>query len=548
MVWRLSEIDPAADLRVELDAAATGHPPHDMDTTANNATFGGNVSAANCSYATASSYPRSCSAPADNQCPLPGQSPASTVAMFTVGVLGNIIALIVLFLSRKNHKRTVFYLLVTGLAWTDLLGKIVTTPMVWAVYINNMEWLGGCYTCNYHGWSMLAAGLSSCLIVFVMAVERFIAIRHPYFYNVGVTRMKAKITLVVCWLVAILIAALPLMGLGENVMHFPGTWCFFNFYGKETTSVVYASLFVAVLGVCILGTLFCNLSVIATLLRMRNSILRTSSVSQSDDLHKSVHAVRNEEDSPRRRRRTNVRAETQMVVLLAGVSIIFTVSWSPLMIRVLLNQLPNYQSEIYWDLVSVRMASMNQILDPWIYILFRRELFIRVIKIVKDLTCKIRQVPNKQAKGGDNKRESGMVTFSNGHANRASRAVADAIFHHAIDENDHLNSRETGNAINGERRPSGRSSLGKRRPSWRDCLPALSPNDDRYIYSSMEDGVFEEPTTKFETITPEASPLSKRQTRTMSDGAVSNLSPNTLKRRASGTMEKSYTFHGIIEQ
>ncbi|XP_035699341.1 prostaglandin E2 receptor EP4 subtype-like [Branchiostoma floridae] len=540
MVWRLAEID-SADLRLELALTeAATRPPPAMET---NDTFGGNVSAANCSYATASSYPRSCSTPADNQCPLPGQSPASTIAMFTVGVLGNIIALIVLFLSRKNHKRTVFYLLVTGLAWTDLLGKIVTTPMVWAVYINNMEWLGGCYTCNYHGWSMLAAGLSSCLIVFVMAVERFIAIRHPYFYNVAVTRMKAKITLVVCWVVAILIAALPLMGLGENVMHFPGTWCFFNFYGRELTSVVYASLFVAVLGVCILGTLFCNLSVIATLLRMRNSILRTSSMSQSDDLHKTAVNVR-EEDSPRRRRRTNVRAETQMVVLLAGVSIIFTVSWCPLMIRVLLNQIPSYESEIQWDLVSVRMASMNQILDPWIYILFRRELFHRVIKIVKDLTCKIRQVPKQPS---DNKREAGMVTFSNGHAGRASRlAVADAIFHHAIDETDNLNSHE--NNMNGERRPSGRSSFSKRRPSWRDCLPALSPNDDRCIYSSLEDVVFEEPTTKFETITPEASPLSKRQTRTMSDGAVSNLSPNTLKRRASGTMEKSHTFHGTIEQ
>ena len=36
------------------------------------------------------------------------------------------------------------------------------------------------------------------------------------------------------------------------------------------------------------------------------------------------------------------------------------------------------------DLYTLRLASLNQILDPWIYILFRKELFIRIIQCFKE--------------------------------------------------------------------------------------------------------------------------------------------------------------------
>jgi len=35
------------------------------------------------------------------------------------------------------------------------------------------------------------------------------------------------------------------------------------------------------------------------------------------------------------------------------------------------------------DLHAVRLASFNQIFDPWVYILFRKELVIQVVKFIK---------------------------------------------------------------------------------------------------------------------------------------------------------------------
>lgn len=52
-------------------------------------------------------------------------------------------------------------------------------------------------------------------------------------------------------------------------------------------------------------------------------------------------------------------------------------------IRVLINQIHERQVDVKADLHTLRLASLNQILDPWIYILFRRELFVRVFKCLE---------------------------------------------------------------------------------------------------------------------------------------------------------------------
>lgn len=43
------------------------------------------------------------------------------------------------------------------------------------------------------------------------------------------------------------------------------------------------------------------------------------------------------------------------------------------------------QVDVKADLHALRLASLNQILDPWIYILFRKEMFARTFKCFKDV-------------------------------------------------------------------------------------------------------------------------------------------------------------------
>ena len=54
-------------------------------------------------------------------------------------------------------------------------------------------------------------------------------------------------------------------------------------------------------------------------------------------------------------------------------------------IRILINQINQSQVDVKADLHALRLASFNQILDPWIYILFRKELFIRTFDCLRKI-------------------------------------------------------------------------------------------------------------------------------------------------------------------
>ncbi|KAK3595265.1 hypothetical protein CHS0354_010873 [Potamilus streckersoni] len=55
-------------------------------------------------------------------------------------------------------------------------------------------------------------------------------------------------------------------------------------------------------------------------------------------------------------------------------------------IRIIINQTGLLPVQTATDLLYIRLASMNQILDPWVYILFRREVVRKVLSTIK--ACK----------------------------------------------------------------------------------------------------------------------------------------------------------------
>lgn len=56
-------------------------------------------------------------------------------------------------------------------------------------------------------------------------------------------------------------------------------------------------------------------------------------------------------------------------------------------IRVLVIQTGLTGRNNLFDLTVIRLASFNQILDPWVYLLFRRELVVRGISIIQKHFC-----------------------------------------------------------------------------------------------------------------------------------------------------------------
>ncbi|XP_052238678.1 prostaglandin E2 receptor EP4 subtype-like [Dreissena polymorpha] len=89
-------------------------------------------------------------------------------------------------------------------------------------------------------------------------------------------------------------------------------------------------------------------------------------------------------------------AECQMAVLLIGITVVFNSCYLPLIIRIVLNQTKLLPVNMRTDLLVIRFASLNQILDPWVYILLRREVVSRLIfTIRKPLSPKTTEVSQK---------------------------------------------------------------------------------------------------------------------------------------------------------
>ncbi|XP_042237989.1 uncharacterized protein LOC121876705 isoform X2 [Homarus americanus] len=294
----------------------------------------------------------------DNQ---PGATIISPILLSLTGVAGQIWALYYLYTTtRPTHSRTVFFVLLSTLIWTDLVGKIITTGPALAAYVKG-EWVGGLSMCNFHAFAMMLTSLVTHLLVSTMAVERFIGIRHGYFYNKNITTSRTKLLLLGIWLFSVLFCAMPLFGAGQYAMQYPGSWCFVNIHVNSTSPITYR-IYTNVFGIFTIANLLvmvvCNIIVITTLLCLRLCRHRCSGTSFC---------------APHRTYRQR-ELEMQMVIVLLVITIVLLISWTPLDIRLFLNQLwpHSTRAEHMQDLIAVRLTSINQIVDPWAYIICRK--------------------------------------------------------------------------------------------------------------------------------------------------------------------------------
>ncbi|CAG5115984.1 unnamed protein product [Candidula unifasciata] len=238
--------------------------------------------------------------------------------MFSAGVIGNLLALLLMATSPAEQKRTIFYKLMAGLAFTDLVGTCATSPVVITIYSTGLKMEKEMPLCHYFSFMMIFAGFATMSLVCAMAIERYICLCHPYIYHCKLPKSYAKYAIMSCWLMSIIIATLPLIGLGHNAVQYPRTWCFFNATSREAQDVAFNLIYATIALMAILATLICNVATIVSVLALRR---RQNALSASQD------PVMRRYRSPAQR-----YAELHMVVMLVGVTIVFTVCFGPLMV------------------------------------------------------------------------------------------------------------------------------------------------------------------------------------------------------------------------
>eukprot|EP00105_Crassostrea_gigas_P035463 XP_019919611.1 PREDICTED: prostaglandin E2 receptor EP4 subtype-like isoform X1 [Crassostrea gigas] len=292
------------------------------------------------------------------------ESAVPPALQFAFGVVGNLIALGVLVKSAKYHKWKPFYRLVGGLALTDGGGILLVYPIVIIRYATDFTYDFPKPLCDYSSFIYSLLFTSSAMIVCAMSFDRFFAIAYPFKYNhIAQKRRRANITLISIWLVGALISSLQLMGLGESFNYYPGSWCFLKFVSKSTINRVSSYIF-SLFGLSILlTTISLNLIVMVTVCRGMNSVMN--------------------KQTARRRKKNDVF----IIIFLIIVVSVFVVTWAPLMFTMLGHAGKWIHGNGARELMVLRFAVNNAMIDPWIYILLRKETFIAIKRHYKGL-CK----------------------------------------------------------------------------------------------------------------------------------------------------------------
>ncbi|XP_036973465.1 prostacyclin receptor [Acanthopagrus latus] len=308
--------------------------------------------------------------------------PVTSIVMFLAGVVGNLLALFILGVHQKEHRSrsSVFCILVTGLALTDLLGTCLLSPSVFICYARNMSLisLGGDGLCNLFGFAMSFFGLAPTLILCAMAVERCLAISHPYFYSVNIRRSFAKFTLFFIYLFSLVFCLLPYTGYGKFRQYCPGTWCFIDMDATHDDhpslvrafSLSYSSL----MALLILAVFVCNGSVIVSLCKMhRSQMMRRGSVGSTGRRKKLSLAWFGQGEE-----------EMDHLVLLALITVIFVVCSLPLTIAGFINAIHPFCGDKE-NLTAFRFYALNPIVDPWVFIICRKSVFRHLCSL---LSCR----------------------------------------------------------------------------------------------------------------------------------------------------------------
>ncbi|XP_056615231.1 thromboxane A2 receptor isoform X1 [Triplophysa dalaica] len=282
---------------------------------------------------------------------------ASFSAVFSgLGLSSNLFALVVLaktFHQTKSRSRSSFLLFLGGLVFTDFMGLMVTGSIVVSFHVTQFNWRQldpHCHFCNFMGMSMVFYGLCPLLLGATMAVERFVGINRPFSRSMNMSNSRACSVVAMVWVTAGCISLLPLAGLGNYHLQMPGSWCFLNISSKPLDMTF--SLIFSLVGL---------LSLVVSFVLNTVSVITLLRVCCGQDGHQ--------------RRRDY---EVEMMVQLILIMVIASICWCPLLVFIAQTVLSGSKLEVRYLLLWLRFATGNQVLDPWVYILFRRSILKRI--------------------------------------------------------------------------------------------------------------------------------------------------------------------------
>ncbi|XP_026161071.1 prostaglandin F2-alpha receptor [Mastacembelus armatus] len=302
--------------------------------------------------------------PSNNTCSQKELSVTASVISMTVGIFSNSLALFILVKSYSRVRiksRVSFLLFASSLVVTDLLGHIINGSLVLFVYSSHKRWETfdpQRVVCNLFGVCMVFFGLSPLFLGCAMAVERCIGVTRPIFHSTVLAPHHMKMLLALTWLLAALVSMLPVLLWRPYRVQSSRSFCFFHMEEPKDWLDVFLPLMFSMLGlVALLLSIACNTLTSCALLQGR---LRRKLRCKGTSYH------------------------IEMICQLLAIMLVSCACWGPLLITVIILSTRTKDENASLSLLMVvRMATWNQILDPWVYILLRRAVLRKIFMLLQ---------------------------------------------------------------------------------------------------------------------------------------------------------------------
>lgn len=250
--------------------------------------------------------------PTNDTCSQEELSVTASVVSMTTGIFSNGLALFILVKSYNRMRiksKASFLLFASSLVITDLLGHVINGSLVLFVYGSQKKWETfdpHRIVCSIFGACMVFFGLSPLFLGSAMAVERCIGVTRPIFHSTVLASHHMKRLLGLTWLLAALVAVLPVLLWRPYKIQSSRSWCFFHMAQPKDWLDILLPLLFSLLGLlALLLSIVCNTLTSCALLLAR--------------LHRKHHC-----------RGTSYHIE--MIYQLLAIMLVSCVCWGPLLV------------------------------------------------------------------------------------------------------------------------------------------------------------------------------------------------------------------------
>nr|XP_034334949.1 prostaglandin E2 receptor EP4 subtype [Crassostrea gigas] len=294
---------------------------------------------------------------------------------FAFGVIGNVLALCTICMNRQQHQWRSFYIFFLALAMSDCVNQVSVFPFEVLSYGSHFTHRISKVECNFMSFSYAFTQISSGLIIAGITTDQHISlIMGRQLDTMDGNRRIYVFALFALFVVAAFVSSIHLI-FGDSEIFYPRSWCFIEVSGRDFGSSATALVYSLTGILTLIYTAFLHLYIMCKSNRdpeLRGHLVDTDRITGYYDIHVNIF-------------------------LMTSLTF-YVLCWGPFLVDILLrsvNVVTSCTGRL--ELWLVRLVDFKSNLNPWLYVILRKENLRRIVR--KFRSCRAGNIQDGEGDG-----------------------------------------------------------------------------------------------------------------------------------------------------